>query len=101
MHQNRDNVAVNEDQHMVAIIDTVLLEIREGVSVPDLISQLTNLIMVEQESITEESKEAECCGKIKDGKIDFELLGRDGFNCLHVACGSGNLAVAQYLLTNK
>lgn len=34
-------------------------------------------------------------------KIDLNQLGRKGFNCLHAACSSGNVAIAKYLLTTK
>jgi hypothetical protein len=36
-----------------------------------------------------------------DSEVDLEILGKDGFNCLQVACGSGNIEMVKYLLENK
>lgn len=39
--------------------------------------------------------------KSQDFDLDLELTGSDGFNCLHVACGSGHTELVKYLLNTK
>ena len=52
------------------------------------------------DTVTEESKESDLNKKI-DFDLDLELLGSDGFNCLHVACGSGHIDLVKFLLQMK
>jgi len=37
-----------------------------------------------------------CGARFKE--VNLELPGKDGFNCLHVACGSGNIEIVKYLI---
>jgi ankyrin repeat protein len=39
--------------------------------------------------------------KVVDQKIDLNMMGTKGFNCLHAACSSGNIEMAKYLLNVK
>lgn len=33
--------------------------------------------------------------------LDLNMVGSSGFNCLHAACGSGNIEMTDYLLSKR
>lgn len=90
---------MRRDSHSVQIIDSLQTSIRHGCFVTDFIAQMKNLINQAQEAIdSEESKEQ---GRRTLFQLDLDLPGSNGFNCLHIACGSGNIQIVQYLLQTK
>ncbi len=78
------------------MIDLLQSHIRNGYSVPELIKQQTRLVNTERQLNSNEESKTD--SKNIDFDIDLELPGSDGFNCLHVACGSGHIEMVKYLL---
>ena len=39
--------------------------------------------------------------KPRTGDLDLNMIGSNGFNCLHAACGSGNIEMVEYLLSKR
>ena len=39
--------------------------------------------------------------KPNTGDLDLNMIGSSGFNCLHAACGSGNIEMTEYLLKKR
>jgi ankyrin repeat protein len=39
--------------------------------------------------------------KPSTGDLDLNMIGSSGFNCLHAACGSGNIEMTEYLLFKR
>ncbi len=78
------------------MIDLLQSQIRNGCSVPDFIKQQTRLVNAERQLSNNEESKTEI--KCNDFDLDLELPGSDGFNCLHVACGSGHIEMVKYLI---
>ena len=49
----------------------------------------------------EERKTISHTHKPNTGDLDLNMIGSQGFNCLHAACGSGNIEMTRYLLQKR
>jgi hypothetical protein len=78
------------------MIDLLQSQIRNSCSVPEFIKQQTRLVHTERQLSANEESKIE--SKNTDFDLDLELLGSDGFNCLHVACGSGHIEMVKYFI---
>ncbi len=81
------------------MIDLLQSHIRNGFTVPEFIKQQTRLVNTERQLSSNEESKTE--SKTSDFELDLEITGSDGFNCFHVACGSGHIEMVKYLLNTR
>lgn len=84
------------------MVDLLQNSIRNGCSVPDFTKQMSRLVTTERANDQhEEVKEDPTNNKKQEFELDLESLGSNGFNCLHIACGSGHRDMVKFLLQMK
>lgn len=80
------------------MVDVLQCQIRDGCSQADFVKQMSKIVATEKNN--EESKEINT-NREAAFELDLEKVGSDGFNLLHVACGSGHIEIVKWLLKIK
>ena len=52
-------------------------------------------------SVPKSSPQGNAQNKPNTSDLDLNMIGSSGFNCLHAACGSGNIEMTDYLLFKR
>ena len=96
------NSVLSDYDHATIIIDDLCTAVRNGSPVSDLIEMLRQLDIYEKShGHTSECCKIHICINSASVVIDLNMLGSDGFNVLHVACGSANMKVMEYLIKKR
>ena len=78
--------------HLLVIIDDLCGAVRNGASVSEFLDLLKKIDDYEKShGHSSEPGTHKICVHSKQEDIDLNMLGTDGFNVLHEACGSGNI----------
>jgi ankyrin repeat protein len=99
IQQQLNEVKPSRADHIATVIDGLSDAIRNGQPVEEFIKLYNQLCQDELLHDHKHADQEETKGT--SDKIDLNTLGSRGFNCLHAACASGNIAIAKYLLNTK
>ncbi len=81
--------AVSEEK----IVDELCSIIRKCCSLKEFVFYCKHLLNEEQ-TITDKEEDL-------DVRMNFDVVGAKGWNCLHAACSAGNTEVAEFLILKK